>query len=70
MNLTRKDVDLIIDCINDSITADEHYMRVNASPHVCDEIRVTIDKKSDLLKKLREAKRNDILFTSLMGSPS
>ena len=70
MNLTRKEVSLILDCVQDSIDWDTHDMESNISPESVEGMRDRVARKKELRDKIMTALHDDIIFTTLLGSPS
>ena len=66
MNLTRKEVSLILDCVQDSIDWDMHDM----APQTVAGMRDRVARKKELRDKIMTALHDDIIFTTMLGSPS
>ena len=71
MNLTRKEVSLILDCVQDSIDWDTHDMESNISPESVEGMRDRVARKKELRDKIMTALHDDIIFTvAFCGSPT
>jgi hypothetical protein len=62
MKLNTNDLELIKACILDSITMDDNWMRSHINPVDTPIIRDKIDRKSEVLKKIRELLYADVVL--------
>jgi hypothetical protein len=59
--LSRLDLEIIKECIRDSIMLDNQWMRNNINPVDTPIMRDKIDRKSEVLKRVKESLYHDIL---------
>lgn len=62
MKLNANDLELIKECILDSMTMDDNWMRSHINPVDTPDIRNKIDRKSQVLKKIREILYADVIL--------
>jgi hypothetical protein len=59
MPLSKLDLEIIKECIRDSIMMDDQWMRSNINPVDTPDIRNKIDHKSEVLKRVKECLYNE-----------